>query len=201
MHIFCGNLNKKAPYYICEDHENADKDMEAYDKKIKKTLQQEKLLDCEDSSVDDDDSYLIKPPAPSTSNLKRRRSNSSNKTNKRKQQKTTQQVMFPPTVPDRKRSNSTSSNDSDIEILPFKLQDPVTKEISVMPVGPLAYDFELTPSFELEGLALQANEILKNRPEEQGQQKLPKIMNQFSLKSLNQSTNNEEVIEILSDSE
>ena len=173
--------------------------MEAYDKKIKKTLQQEKLLDCEDSSVDDD-SHLIKPPAPSTSNLKRRRSNSSNKTgNKRKQQRTTQQVMFPPAVTERKRSNSTSSNDSDIEILPFKLQDPVTKEISVMPVGPLAYDFELTPSFELEGLALQANEILKNRPEEQ--QKLPKIMNQFSLKSLNQSTNNEEVIEILSDSE
>ena len=128
VHIFCGNLNKNAPYYICDDHENAAKDMEAYDKKIKKTLKQEKLLDDEDSSTTTDDSYLIKPlPAASSSsstasNLKRRRSNSSKASScnkKPKQQRTThrpapqaiqrQEVML---QPGRKRSSSTSSNDS-----------------------------------------------------------------------------------------
>ena len=128
VHIFCGNLNKRAPYYICDDHENSAKDMEAYDKKIKKTLKQEKLLDDEDSSTTTDDSYLIKPlPAASSSsstasNLKRRRSNSSKASScnkKLKQQRTThrpapqaiqrQEVML---QPGRKRSSSTSSNDS-----------------------------------------------------------------------------------------
>ena len=86
-----------------------------------------------------------------------------------------------------------------------------------MPVGPLDYTFELAPSFEiepmgeLEGLALQAmqaqhrSQIASStsrltESDTETNTTLPEISDQFSLKFLDKSINDHEVI-VLSDSE
>ena len=58
VHIFCGKLMRKAPYFICENHENAIEEMEKRNSEIKMRLKEENISEDDDGWIDD--SHLIK---------------------------------------------------------------------------------------------------------------------------------------------
>ena len=58
VHIFCGKLMRKAPYFICENHENAFEEMEKRNSEIKMRLKEENISEDDDGWIDD--SHLIK---------------------------------------------------------------------------------------------------------------------------------------------
>merc|ERR1711874_339617 len=60
VHIFCGKLMKKAPFFICENHDNAIEEMEERNKLAKIKLREENINeDDEDDWIDD--SHLVEP--------------------------------------------------------------------------------------------------------------------------------------------
>ena len=257
VHIFCGKLERKAPFYICDQHEDAKKEMKDFSIKAMKKIRQENLDADDESPIDD--KHLIKPgflenpvskTAKPSSSLNKPKPGPASKTrvtakkkrvaNKPTSRPSSSAAQHPPpikrphvfsidsdsepedtppqssglpkrpsmtsseNVPTWSQSASTSCNVT----MPFRLYDPVTQDSTIMPVGPIAFSYELTPS--LEGLNVQLEERLRRprpqepisdlshtRPNVSSQNEgsnLPKISSQFTLQGI--VSDNEFVVDL-----
>ena len=66
IHIYCGGLKRKAPFYVCDQHESSLEDMKDHEKKAKKKLKELNIDDNDDEICPINDEHLIRPAVQSS---------------------------------------------------------------------------------------------------------------------------------------
>lgn len=215
VHIFCGRLLLKAPFFVCEDHEGAEEEMEAHKKEAMKRLKQENLSECSESAIKDDqwvrsESSMIVDQGPVRKN--RQAANprpsspkpSTSTAAQRKRKRPSTVVSSKPSKAVKELVIDSSGDEEDIKVIsevkkPFMLQNLITKEATPMRVGPILEDFELSPSLEGLGLRITQNFARHIQQEKRPSSatssdsaSMPRIVGAFPLKNFAEN----EIIEI-----